>query len=156
MRGLSGSTQVLFAAVLFACALAGCSSKTSFKYDQLDVNSVEEELSEFSLGKYQIPIPVADERHDEAASRRNRFQFDFELYAVVSPKEESHIADVWDRHEGVIRDRVINICRSASVEELREPELATLKSRLTDVLALQLGEKRLRQLLIIDIVSQEL
>ena len=156
MRGLSNSTRVLLAAALFACALAGCSSKSSFKYDQLDVNSAEEELSEFSLGKYQIPIPVADERHNESASRRNRFQFDFELYAVVSPKEEAHIADVWDRHQGVIRDRVINICRSASVEELREPELATLKSRLTDVLAMQLGEKRLRQLLIIDIVSQAL
>jgi hypothetical protein len=121
----------------------------------LDLNSAEEELSEFSLGKYQIPIPMADERHD-AATRRNRFQFDFELYAVVSPKEEKHIADFWELHEGVIRDRVINICRSASFEELREPELATLKARLTDVLASQLGERRLRQLLIIDIVSQEL
>ena len=37
-----------------------------------------------------------------------------------------------------------------------EPELATLKARLTDVLATQLGEKRLRQILITDIVSQEL
>jgi hypothetical protein len=143
------------AVALCTCALAGCGAKSKFKYDQLDVNSAEEELSEFSLGKYQIPIPMADD-HRETAARRNRFQFDFELYAVVSPKEEKHIADLWELHEGIIRDRIINICRSASVEELREPELATLKARLTDVLASQLGDKRLRQLLIIDIVSQEL
>jgi hypothetical protein len=142
-------------AVLCACALSGCGSKSTFKFDQLDVNPVEEELSEFPLGKYQIPIPIEGDDSD-SPKRRNRFQFDFELFAVVSPKEEGQIADAWDRHEGVIRDQVINICRSASVEELREPELATLKARLTDVLASQLGEKRLRQLLIIDIISQEL
>jgi hypothetical protein len=51
---------------------------------------------------------------------------------------------------------VISICRSASVDDLQEPELATLKARLTDVLATQLGEKRLRQLLITDVVSRQL
>ena len=40
---------------------------------------------------------------------------------------------------------MISICRSASVDDLQEPELATLKARLTDALAFgQLGEKRLR------------
>ena len=100
----------------------------------------------FSLGEYKIPIPVADERNKGRFAARNRFQFDFQLFALVSPNEESQIADAWERHEGVIRNQVINICRSASVEELQEPELATLKARLTDVLAAQLGEKRLRQL----------
>jgi Flagellar basal body-associated protein FliL len=150
------SGRALGACALCVCVCTGCGTKSKFQFDQLDVNSAEEELSEFSLGKYQIPIPVVDEHDHENPTRRNRFQFAFELYAVVSPKEEAHMADAWGRHEGVIRDQVINICRSASVEELREPELATLKARLTDVLALQLGEKRLRQLLIIDIISQEL
>src|SRR4051812_31742613 len=101
--------QAICAVAVCFCALAGCGPKSSFKFDQLDVNHAEEELSEFSLGKYQIPIPIADENSGEAPKRRNRFQFDFELYAVVSPKEEGQIADAWERHEGVIRDQVINI-----------------------------------------------
>ena len=137
------------------CA-TGCSSESKFKFDQMDVAPAAEELTEFSLGEYMIPIPVAVDDGAEGQVRRNRFQFDFQLHALVSPKEESQIADAWERHEGVIRDKVISICRSASVDDLMEPELATLKARLADVLATQLGDKKVRQLLITDIVSRQL
>jgi flagellar basal body-associated protein FliL len=143
------------AAAMLGCMATGCGTKSSFKFDHMDLPA-EEELTEFPLGEYKIPIPVAANRGENKPGRTNRLQFDFKLYSLISPKEESQIADAWERHEGVIRDQVINICRSASIEELQEPELATLKARLTDVLASQLGEKRLRQLLITDVVSQEL
>lgn len=144
------------AAVILGCGLAGCASKSTFEFDRLDLQPAEEELTEFTLGEYKIPIPLVEDRGQNKLTRRNRFQFDFELYALVSPKEQSQIEDAWGRHEGTIRDQVINICRSASLDELQEPELATLKARLTDVLAAQLGEKQLRQLLITQVVSQEL
>jgi hypothetical protein len=144
------------AAALLGCVATGCGSKQRFQFDRMDLLPAEEELSEFPLGEYKIPIPVPDDRNQAGSPRRNRFQFDFHLFALVSPKEESQIEDAWELHKGVIRDQVINICRSATIEELQEPELATLKARLTDVLADQLGEKRLRQLLITDVVSQEL
>jgi flagellar basal body-associated protein FliL len=143
-------------AAVLGCAVSGCGSKPRFQFDRMDLLPAEEELTEFPLGEYKIPIPLIDDRNQTNSPRRNRFQFDFHLYALVSPKEESQIEDAWDCHEGVIRDQVISICRSATIEELQEPELATLKARLTDVLATQLGEKRLRQLLITDVVSQEL
>jgi hypothetical protein len=150
--------HILFgiAAAISGGAIVGCGSKSTFKFDQMDLVPAEEELSEFSLGEYKIPIPIPDDASAEKLNRRNRVQFDFDLYALISPKEESQFKDAWDLHEGVIRDQVINICRSASVDELQEPELATLKARLTDVLAPQLGDKRLRQLLITDVVSQPL
>jgi hypothetical protein len=116
----------------------------------------EEELKEFPLGEYKIPIPLVDDRGQNKLTRRNRFQFDFALYALVSPKEKSQIQDAWERHEGQIRDQVMNVCRSASLDELQEPELATLKARLADVLAAKLGEKPLRQLVINQVVSQPL
>src|SRR4029078_4798064 len=103
--------------------------------------------------EYKIPIPMAAEHGRSKIKRSNRFQLNFKLYSLVSLKEESQLAEAWERHEGVIRDQVINIYRGATVTELQEPELATLKARLTDVLALQLGEKRLRQILITDVVS---
>lgn len=156
MLGRPYSLTMSFAVAAVCCAVAGCGSKSKFEFDRMDLLPVEEELSEFPLGEYKIPIPVSDDRSQSNSPRRNRFQFDFHLFALVSPQEEAQIGDAWDRHEGVIRNQVINVCRSASVEELQEPELATLKARLTDVLATQLGEKRLRQLLITDVVSQEL
>jgi hypothetical protein len=146
----------LCVAAAICSAVLGCGSKAKFAFDQMDLLPAEEELTEFPLGEYKIPIPLADDMTAEKVSRHNRIQFDFILNALVSPKEETQFKDAWGRHEGVIRDRVINICRCASVDELQEPELATLKARLTDVMAAELGEKRLRQLLITDVVSQEL
>lgn len=138
------------------CAMSGCSSKPKFEFDRMDLLPTAENLSEFSLGEYKIPIPMAEQSEKESVRTRNRLQIDFQLYALVTPSEEAQLADAWKRHEGVIRNEVITICRSASMGDLQEPELATLKARLTNVLAARLGEKRLRQLLITDVASQEL
>lgn len=137
-------------------AANGCSSKSKFKFDCMDVLPAEEELNEFPLGQYKVPVPLIDTPGQSRFGGCNRLQFDFELFALVSPKEQAQFKDAWSRHEGVIRDRVIDICRRATAEELMEPELSTLKARLTDALASQLGEKRLRQLLVNNVVSQEL
>jgi hypothetical protein len=147
---------LLLIAALFGCAVNGCKSKSRFQFDRLDMLPPEEELKEFPLGEYKIPIPIVEDRAQNKVTRRNRFQFQFALFAVVSPQDKSQIEDAWELHEGQIRDKVMNVCRSATVDELQEPELATLKARLTDVLASQLGEKPLRQLVINQIVSQEL
>jgi hypothetical protein len=137
-------------------AIAGCGQPSKFEYDQLDIAPVEEELTEFPMGEYRIPIPLADTRGRERLVHRNRLQLDFHLVALVPPADEAQFSDAWERHEGQIRDRVIRICRNASAEELLEPELATLKARLIDALASQVGEKGMRQLLITDLVSQPL
>ncbi len=134
----------------------GCSAKPKFEFDRLDLRPAEEELNEFPLGEYKIPVPLANDLRESRFGGCNRLQFDFELYALVSPKEQSQFEDAWERHEGAIRDRVIDICRRATADELMEPELATLKARLTDALGAELGERRLRQLLITGVTSQEL
>ena len=50
---------VLCTAALLGCAATGCSSKSKFKFDQMDIAPAVEELAEFPLGEYKIPIPVA-------------------------------------------------------------------------------------------------
>jgi flagellar basal body-associated protein FliL len=97
-----------------------------------------------------------DDRNQTKLTHHNRFQFDFTLYALVSPKEKTQMEEAWGRYEGQIRDQVMNVCRSATLDELQEPEFATLKARLTDVLAAKLGEKPLRQLVLNEVVSQQL
>lgn len=156
MTGQSRRIALLCAVGILCCAVSGCRSKSAFKFDGLDLLPPEEELKEFPLGQYKIPIPLVEDRSQNKVTRRNRFQFDFTLYAVVSRKEKSHIEDAWELHEGQIRDQVMSVCRSATLDELQEPELATLKARLTDVLAAKLGDKPLRQLVINEVVSQQL
>jgi hypothetical protein len=152
----SATFRQLFAAGSIVSVIVGCSSPPAFEFDELDLVPTQEELAEFSLGEYRIPIPVIKYRADSQPSQRNGFQLEFELFALVSPHEKSQITEAWDRHQGKIRDRVIRICRNSSLDELQEPELATLKARLLDALAPQLGQKEVRQLLITEIVSQEI
>jgi flagellar basal body-associated protein FliL len=146
----------LFALGCIVTVMGGCGSRPQFEFDDLDLVPTQEELAEFSLGEYRIPIPVIKYHADSQPSQRNGFQLEFELFALVSPNEKSQITEAWDRHHGKIRDRVIRICRNSSLDELQEPELATLKARLLDALAPQLGQKEVRQLLITEIVSQEI
>lgn len=138
------------------CGLIGCGSRSAYEFDKLDIAPARDDLTEFSLGRYEIPIPVVEDRTNDRAQRVNRLEFGFELYALVGPGRATELADSWQRHQGKIRDRVIRVCRDASLDELQEPELATLKARLMDAVGAQLGERQVRRLLITDVASQEL
>jgi hypothetical protein len=147
-------------AAVIACAwlwlaASGCDSEPTFEFDELDLVAAEEELEEFALGEYAIPIPAADQRADGRGTPRNRFQMDFELFALVSPNRKWKVSEAWNRHEGKIRDRVIRVCRNATLEVLHEPELGTLKAKLMDALGPHLGED-VRQLLITEVVTHEI
>lgn len=139
---------------LYSVAI-GCGSDPAFEFDQLDLVAAEEELEEFPLGEYAIPIPAAEKSAGGATSKHNRIQIDFELFALVSPHEKSNLSQAWERHQGRIRDRVIRVCRDASLEVLHEPELGTLKAKLIDALAIHLGEN-IHQLLITEVVTHEI
>jgi hypothetical protein len=135
-------------------AAIGCESEPTFEFDELDLVAAEEELEEFPLGEYTIPIPAADQR-DSRSAMRNRFQIDFDLFALVPPNKKWKVSEAWERHEGKVRDRVIRVCRNASLEVLHEPELGTLKAKLMDALGPHLGEE-VRQLLITEVVTHEI
>jgi flagellar basal body-associated protein FliL len=137
-------------------AAVGCGSPPTFEFDTQDLSPTQEEMSEFSLGKYTIPIPIEERHADKAPQRANRFQLDFKLHALVSRQQETHLADAWEHHSGKVRDRVIRVCRNASVDELQEPELETLKAHLMDAVQAQLGDHGIRQLLITEVVSEPL
>jgi hypothetical protein len=143
-------------AVVLCLISSGCSSEPAFEFDRLGVVPVEEGLTEFSLGKYTIPIPATVHEKDRRPVQRNRMEFDFQLFALVTPREKPYIEDAWQRHEGAIRDQVIRVCRDTSIDDLLEPELATLKARLISALKPQLGDHDVRQLLITEVVSQEI
>ena len=145
----------LTALAMLFLVTGGCGSRPAFEFDEMDMVAAEEKFSEFPLGHFQVPIPAPENRLDGRAARRNRLQVDFHLFALVEPIHKSHIEESWKRREGMIRDRVIRVCRNASLEELHEPELETLKARLMDAIGPQLGDE-LHQLLITEVVSHEI
>lgn len=155
--GLPARRAILWVIVMAAVLSTGCGSESpNVSFEHLHISPAKEELSEFSLGNYSVPIPVVVDRTSDVAQRENRLELDFELYALVTPQHAAELEENWKRHEGKVRDQVISACRDASLEELAEPELATLKARLTDAVQAQLGDHEVRRLLITDVVSQEL
>jgi hypothetical protein len=137
-------------------AVGGCTSQSAYEFDALDSTPAQDDLNELSLGHYSIPIPIAKSDASSDGENRNRMEFAFDLYALVTPSYESQIQDSWERHEGNIRDCVIRVCRNASLEELQEPELSALKSHLIDVVQEQLGPNSIHRLLISEVATKEL
>jgi hypothetical protein len=144
------------AVAVVVLATGGCKPRTAYEFDVLDLTPAQDELSEFSLGHYCIPIPIASSEGAGDGESRNRLQLTFDLYALVAPSYESGIRESWERHEGNVRDNVIRVCRNASPEELQEPDLATLKSHLIDAIQDQLGPKSIHRLLIGEVATKEL
>jgi hypothetical protein len=153
---INGQLRIALAASFVFAALVGCESRTAFEFDALDLTPAQDEMSEFSLGHYAIPIPIANSDGPSDGESRNRLILTFDLFALVSPSELPVLTDSWQRHEGNVRDCVIRVCRNASTEELQEPELATLKSHLTDAVQDQIGSKSIHRLLISEVTSKEL
>jgi hypothetical protein len=83
-------------------------------------------------------------------------ELEFELHAAVLPEDESSLTDSYERHEGRLRDSVIQVCRNTPIEDLLDPALTTLKAHLIDTLRpyfhdvtierLHLGESQVKQL----------
>ena len=50
----------IFVACLLVAAMAGCGSKPTYAFDELDSTPAQDELIEFPLGTYSIPIPLVN------------------------------------------------------------------------------------------------
>ena len=144
------------AGALVVCACTGCGPKEDFAFDELDLTPAQDELIEFSLGKYVIPVPLLQSTTMDEGLKRNRVEFSFSLFALVTADCNNRLSGQWKRHEGKIRDRIILVCRNSTAEELQEPELATLKSHLTDAVQAELGANCIRRLLISEVVTRKL
>jgi flagellar basal body-associated protein FliL len=157
MNQLAYTLFAMILAVLLMVALPGCGSQPAFEFDAHDSMPAQDELIEFPLGQYSIPIPLVRAfEFDRTAAKRNRLEFSFELYALVERDGETQLIKLWERHEGKVRSRVIQVCRSAKLEDLQEPELAKLKSHLADAVHAELGAKTIRRLLVSEVVTQKL
>jgi hypothetical protein len=136
-------------------ALTGCGGRPAYEFDDLDLTPAQDELTEFSLGHYEVPVPI-ERGFGPGTVSRNRIELSFDLHALVNRDYESQLADLWKRHEGKIRDAIIRVCRNASLDDLQEPELATLKSHLSDAVQAQIGPRGIRRLMMTEIRTREI
>ena len=57
-------------------------------------------IVEFSVGRISDSDTSRRNQADNQPIQRNRFQLEFELFALVSPHEQSQITDAWDTSSG--------------------------------------------------------
>ena len=108
-----------------------------------------EQLVEVSLGAFRVPLAPNDAAlRDVELPPRNGLLLRFELHALVPPKLEAAVLKRMDSHEVRVRNDVMNTCRSASLDELGEPSLTSLKLRLTKVVANHLGPSHVRRVVL--------
>ncbi|MBX3425765.1 MAG: hypothetical protein KF688_08805 [Pirellulales bacterium] len=148
----SGLRAVRFGLVL-AClsAVSGCGgSHETVLGDylrELEFEAPLESVALVPLGQFRVPIAI---RVGESALGDPPvwMRVQFELFAETSPENESALRDALDRYDGPFRDSVIRICRMTTHEELADPRLSALKSRLMDMARPLLGENRVRGLIV--------
>lgn len=122
------------APVALLALLAGCGSAPDpEELTELELVPTRPETREIDFGMYNVPVPgqTLDEEQGEVLSY-NYLQLRFKLVGIVEPNDESETTRLAERHRGELRDRVINVCRNASLQELQDPELVTLKLSLID------------------------
>lgn len=150
---LNRAIRIALAGGAVGMVLAGCGGPSPYEFDEFDLMPAEDEVVEFSLGRFEVPVPIPRGFGAHSVSRK-RIELSFELHALVSRDYQPQLEDLWERHEGNIRDRVIRVCRNASLDELQEPEFATLKSHLTDCVQNELGPKTIRRLMFTEVKTR--
>lgn len=129
-----GSNRLLLVGCVLLVGCAGCSSETSSPLERFERLPSVEELVTLPLGEYLAPIPLAPGRNEQGLPLARAVQFEFTLYAAVTPKHVPIVENNFELNEGRIRQSVIEVCRNTPIEDLLDPPLTTLKAHLADEL----------------------
>ncbi len=115
-----------------------------------------EELAEVDVGTFRIPLAAVDQRQreGEGLAERNALLLRFHLFALVPQHQEDHVTTRIQSHGARLREDVIRTCRKATLDELEEPALITLKMELHKVLGRYFGPKHLRQIVITNVLLE--
>lgn len=115
--------------------------------EELEFDAPLEEVSHIHLGDYRIPIAVLVERETDHDPAPVWMKLQFSLYAETAPEHSAAVEAALERRQGAIRNAVLEICRSASVDEVLDPRLASVKSRMSEATKSLLGDDRIRALI---------
>lgn len=143
-----------------ACALlmvVGCSdSQVSLGIAEIERGRIREQLVEVSLGEFSVPIPVGEPVSQGVVRQKNLLLLRFSLWALVAPDDTARVERLMKRNAGAIRDRVIVTCRSAPLDDVQDPNMAALRSRLLDQLLPLFEGNLLRRVFVTDTLTDPL
>ena len=144
--------------LLSVCLLAGCSSESELRLEdyleEIEYDVPLDSSVEVSMGQYSIPIAARPGGIGRTSNKITWVQLKFDMYAVLNPIEKSEFEDAWQRSQGMFHDEVIEVCRNATLDEIADSRITTIKSRMTEVAKSIFGENRIRQLLCTNIVTE--
>ena len=109
-----------------------------------------ESLAEVQLGDYRVSSATGTQEDLQRNSERTWVKISCKLYVIVSPENVSRVMKAYQRHQGVFDDQIVQIFRSATIDELSDPRLSVIKSRLADFARPILGEERIHQVVLDD------
>jgi hypothetical protein len=134
--------------------LPGCGgveeAKLADYLEVLDFNKPLESLAEVQLGEYRVSSATGKQEDLQRNAQRTWVQISCKLYVVVTPENTSIVTKSYERHRGMFDDNIVQIFRSATVDELSDPRWSVIKSRLSDFARPILGEERIHQIVIDD------
>jgi hypothetical protein len=136
--------------------MSGCSEPAASELSAMEPLQEKERLAEVEVGAFRIPLVAVDQRQgeEEYVPDRNALLLRFQLFVLVPPHHESDVAGRIHSHGARLREEVIRTCRKATLEELDEPELVTLKSELRKVLGRYFGPEHLRQVVVTNVLLE--
>ena len=144
--------------VMVACVLiTGCDSEAEIQLEEY-LNEIEyvaplNSTVEVSFGQYSIPIVARPKGEPQSGPRIQWLRLQFDLYAVAVEDEEE-ISQAWEHQRGRFRNETINVCRAATLDDVVDLRLVTIKSHLIDLARSVFGKKRIRQLLFTNIITE--
>jgi ABC-type uncharacterized transport system auxiliary subunit len=136
--------------LLCAALLSGCGGEVETQLEdylvELEFDRPMESVKEIKVNSYRFPCAAS--LRDEAGADLPPMwvQMKFDLYVVVAEEDEEAVLAAIKRHQGMLDDTVMSVCRKSSIEQLQDSRWASLKSQLIEAVRPLLGEKRVRQL----------
>lgn len=152
----AGPRQSLRLAIVASALLVlpGCGGVEEAKLDDylevLDFNKPMESLTEVQLGNYRVSSATRTQEGSKSNAQRTWVQITCKLYVIVAPEDASIVTKAYQRHRGMFDDTIVQIFRSATIDELSDPRWSTIKSRLADFARPILGEGRIHQIAVDD------
>lgn len=152
MKRISLNLTILTALVV----VTGCGEPPVSEFPTAEPLQDKERLAEVEVGDFRIPLVAVDQRQaaERYLSERNSLLFRFRLYVLVPPHRENDVAGRIRSHGARLREEVIRTCRKATLDELDDPELATLKGELREILGRYFGPKHLRQVVVTHVLLE--
>ncbi len=118
---------------------------------ELQIDAPLESAVYVSLGVFDVPATMRVT--PDGVPRTMWIRLSFELFAEAAPQYESAVTTAVEQHRGALNDALLTIIRTSSTDELTDPRLSALKLRMTEAARPMLGENKVRQLVLKDIMT---